>query len=102
MRTASILLALVVVLGALTTATAQAVAYDDFTISISGVGKFGFQQWGPDFDTDVEAAIYLGPVGSYPIPCTAAQGLIGFIVIVAVLVIALIAAVVGWKRKVAR
>lgn len=119
MRTASIILALVEVLsfsvelGAQTTSQPKFKVYSSIrnpgVLSAADLRTVGyaihFDQYSVGF-VDVfigkslkQSLICIGPLGSYQSPFTATQGLIAFIAIVAVLVIASIAAVVGWRRK---
>jgi hypothetical protein len=102
MRTASILLALFVMLGFVKEggAAIQMRIDNQYAAQFAGL-KFGL----------IDGKVYghgsaipfhwlcLGPLGTYEVPFTATQGLVGFIVIVAMLIITLIAAVAGWKRK---
>ena len=99
MRTASILLALIVVLGFVTEAGAQELGriYHTYVQELNGQ-CFGFQDGGinnREGGWNYWSQVYLGPFGQHDAPFTATQGLLGFIVIVAVLAIVTIAAVVG-------
>lgn len=107
MRTALILLALVGVLGAAREAeaslwTRRGVAHD-YTLSIGSV-QIGFVDgWEENLHYSPAKRTLWSRAGvsgfSFDIPFTATQGLIGSIVIAAVLVIVPIMFVVGWKRE---
>jgi hypothetical protein len=102
MRTGSILLALVAVLGAAREAVGQPTRLD-YAIEIADC-RYGISEcpslaaWLEDSDHTI-TSLHLGPVGTYHVPFTATQGLIGFIVIVAMLIVLPAVAVVGWKRN---
>jgi hypothetical protein len=106
MRTTSILLALVVVLSA-SEASAWAPVFvpeHDYTISAGGQ-MFGFRDgtWVGDFDPanypQTISYLHLGPVGQFEVPFAATQGLVGFCVVLALLVIVPAVLTVRWKRK---
>jgi hypothetical protein len=101
MRTASILLALVVVLGFLREAGAYSTSdrfYPDYTVQI-GEYRIGFRDHRHG-DTLNFSVVDLGPFGEYhKVPFTATQGLAGFCFIVAMLIIVPVALTVRWKRK---
>jgi hypothetical protein len=97
MKAASILLALVIVLGFVSEAGASKTRKDtDYTVEVFGrlVGfqdlKSGDDEWG---------MIWLGPLGGYDILCTATQGLVGFCCILATLVIVPVVLTVRLKKK---
>ncbi len=102
MRIASILLALVVVLGFASEAVAMALVYvdNDFTISV-GSQKFGFIDGtlAGDFYTRPFCRLYLGQFGIYNVPFTATQSLLGFCVIVVGMIALLATLTVRWKRR---
>lgn len=102
MRHASILLTLVVMLGKAREAGACPPNIVENHSVIIGDYAFGFC----DVEVSVPGTVYgawtqmcCGPLGDYAVPFTATQGLVGFIVIVAVLFIVPIVVVVGWKWK---
>jgi hypothetical protein len=104
MKAASILLALVVVLGIAREAGADLMqsVHNTYVISI-GEQRFGFEDgdwigWGTQGNW---SSIYLGPLGPHRNPFTATQGLVGFCVIVAMLVIVPAVLTVRWKRRAA-
>jgi hypothetical protein len=101
-RTASILLALIVVLGFVNEAGAweRIVSENRYTISIAG-HETGFMDQ-HTYDTEGRyywSAICLGPFGSHQVPFTAAQGLIGFCLILATLIIVPAVLTVRWRRR---
>jgi hypothetical protein len=103
MKTASILLALVFVLGFCR--KAGAVDY----VFVWGEQVFGIADAEVTQTLDanenvideavVASAVYFGPLGYLQVPCTATQGLIGFCVIFAMLFILPAVLTVRWKRK---
>jgi hypothetical protein len=102
MRTASILLALVVVLGFVREAGALT-EYDtmsgSFCVEIGGE-TFGFADWLVlPTNEYIGTTAHLGPFGSQIVPFTAIQGLIGLNMILALLVIVPAVLTVRWKRK---
>jgi hypothetical protein len=46
--------------------------------------------------------VFAGPAGTFDIPCSAVQGLIGFCLAVAVLIALIVVATVRWKRRAVR
>jgi hypothetical protein len=106
MRTASILLLLVLVLGLVSEAGAYGGrrVETDYTFSM-GEHQFGF--WGgreysciPDSDPPPRwSEVMLGPLGTHEVPFTATQGLIGFCCILATLIILPVVLTVRWKKK---
>ena len=116
MKTASILPALVVVLGFVSEAGAEVVSTTrDYSIKI-GDQWFGFaDQWVnpvPQFpfakddgrvyryEDGLFTTMYLGPFGSRTVPFTATQGLVGFCCILATLIILPVVLTVRWKKRV--
>jgi hypothetical protein len=88
-RTASLVLALIVVLSAAkATAACKIVSYRDHTVHVAS-HRFGFvdsailSNEGIGYST----RIHLGPLGDHEIPFTATQGLIGFCIILATLIV---------------
>jgi hypothetical protein len=103
MRTASILPALVVVLGFVSEAGAySSVGIDHkYTIEIAGQ-TFGFMDGDAVHDSGeawLYSWIYFGPLGSINSPFTATQGLVGFCVIVVGLLAMVTVGTMRWKRK---
>lgn len=97
MKSASILLALVVVLTANQLAGQQpAPVVEDYTIQI-GNSYFGFV--GSDDPTLDFSCIWLGPFGPYQVPFSPLQGVIGFCVIFIMIVVVLTVLTVRWKRR---
>jgi hypothetical protein len=105
MRTASILLALVIVLG--TTAEAGAYAEErrlskNCSIEI-GEYRLGFVEWvsywGNVRSSPYWTEMYLGPLGDYEVPFTATQGLVGFCTIVVGLIALPVVFTFRWKKK---
>jgi hypothetical protein len=119
MRTASIHLALIVVLGfargmeaqqrgsstdvpndiTLTTtpyADIPTVPTYSYTVTI-GRQLFGFQQWADGAKARPYA--YFGPLGHFSVPFTATQGLVGFCVFLVLLVIVPVVLKLRWKRR---
>jgi hypothetical protein len=102
MRTASILLALVVVLGFVSEAGAEFVLnqhqctfhYAKSDNPFNGIECFGICDWLGD-----ETEICFGPLGSCKVPFTAMQGMIGFCLIVVTFIALLVFLSVRWKRK---
>jgi hypothetical protein len=105
MRTASIVLALVVVLGFAREAGAEYKSYTthDYSACLAGY-SFGF--------TDGHAyvngygrleqpwqKIHLGPFGSHNVPFTATQGLVGFCIIIVGLIALPVMVTLRWKKK---
>src|SRR5262245_31788961 len=101
MKAASILLAFVVVLGFVSEAEAKEPLYrvECYTVSI-GEYSFGFIESGmvvrPRWRS---TTMCLGPLGSHEDPFTATQGLVGFCVILATLIIIPAVLTVRSKRK---
>jgi hypothetical protein len=105
MRTASIQLALVIVLGAVRDAGAYAQEQrvsKNCSIEI-GEYRLGFVEWvshygnirsSPDW-----TEMYLGPLGEHEVPFTATQGLVGFCIFVAGLIALPVAFTFRWKKK---
>jgi hypothetical protein len=101
MRTTSILLALVVVLGFVSEAGAAVVAEHDFTVTIGGK-PFGFRDCHYTALLEglrVQSVLCLGPFGYHEIPFTATQGLVGFCMIVVGMLALVTVGTVRWKRK---
>jgi hypothetical protein len=104
MRTASILLSLVVVLGFVRQVGAYSSAWfesfdTDYTIAI-GTERFGIRDT-IDIRTNstYRTEVFLGPLGVHAVPFTATQGSVGFCFIVAVLVIMSVGLMIRWKRR---
>jgi hypothetical protein len=104
MRTASVLLALVVALGFVREAGAIPIANvnnDDYSIWW-GMQRFGFHD-GTSTKSDGTIVrwsfVNLGPLGSYQVPFTATQGLVGFCLIIIGLIALVTTLTVRWKRK---
>jgi hypothetical protein len=107
MRTASVLLVMVVILAFVTEARAQATLDEieavkvraDYSISL-GKQKFGFCE-GSNFLIDGRvlnwSRMFVGPIGSFDIPCSAIQGLVGFCLIIVVLFALITIATARWK-----
>jgi hypothetical protein len=106
-RAASILLPLVVVLGFVREAGAIGIPLEhNYTVRV-GDHAFGFV----DFrvvDTPIfvqpgtvrlQGVVKLGPLGSLNAPFTATQGLIGFSLILALLIIVSVVLTVRWRRR---
>jgi hypothetical protein len=94
MKAASLLLALVVVLGFVSEAGAigQPIGEveHDYTIELNDVQWIGFEDGGyltirPD-GRQRFSYVWLGPLGRYSVPFTATQGLVGFCIILATLI----------------
>ncbi len=102
MRTASILLALVVVMGFVREAGAQGPELvTDCSVVIAGQ-PFGFITTPADISVhgiEFYTFAYLGPFGVYKVPFTATQGLIGLCVIVFVLIALVATLTLRLKRK---
>jgi hypothetical protein len=124
MKTASIRLALIVVLGFASEAGAQNINYtvgkphwDASAKEISytvvkavypthdyrfwlGDQAFGFAQWpNPGGSYPYNSCCFVGPLGECEVPFTATQGLVGFCVIVVGMVALATTLSVRWKRK---
>lgn len=104
MKAASILLALVAVLGF----CREAGARDFFRFPevccrrnvTVGPYSFGFVDYGlTETDPKPWTVMYACPLGSHSVPFTATQGLIGFIVILVMLISLPIVLTVRWKKK---
>lgn len=98
MRPASILLALIVVLGFVSEARATTIEFPthDYTVRV-GQQVFGFIEW-----SSHGTEMYFGPLGHCGVPFTATQGLVGVCLIVVGLIALLVTAVTfRWKRKAA-
>jgi hypothetical protein len=105
MRTASILLALVVVLGFVREATAfteEPYICRDYSVVVRE-HRLGFADWAcvtPDWkSTRVWSCLHCGRLGDFKIPFTATQGFVGFCVIVVALIALAVVLTVRWKRK---
>jgi hypothetical protein len=103
MRTASILLVLIVVMGCVRDVWAFSdVPEKIYTVDVSG-HRFGFIDtvfYGLTENYYKGTYIYLGPLGTHHIPITATQGLVGFCV-TAIGLIALPSVLIAksWRRK---
>jgi hypothetical protein len=101
-KTASILLALIVVLGFCREAGAWEYPKDDqrdYSIHI-GTYRFGFFEWVDEGTSQPTATLLLlGPFGNRISPFNATQSLIGCSVILAVLITLPVAATVRWRNK---
>jgi hypothetical protein len=101
MKTASILLALIVVLGFVSEAEAG-IEYRDikhkYTVRIAGQ-DFGFKEFYGLTDDYTTTLVYLGPLGARIVPFNATHGLIGFCFILALLIIVPAVLTVRWKKK---
>lgn len=103
MKTASILLALVVVLGFVSEAGARQVGYIDYSCTVNvGEHTYGFQDchiehYGGFLSRSTIAR--LGPLGNHHVPFTATQGLVGFCFIVVGMVAMVTVFTFRWKRK---
>jgi hypothetical protein len=97
-RAASILLALVVVLGFAREAGAAKVTRD-FTIQI-GLQLFGLTDYatGPNHSVQL-TVLHAGALGEREMPFTATQGLVGFCCILAAIIIVPVVLTVRWKKK---
>jgi hypothetical protein len=103
MRTVSILLALAVVPSFVREAEAiiEVSVHDDYTIWL-GTKQVGFHDGVLIDNSGIGrrwSFLRLGPLGSYSVPFTATQGLIGFIVILAMLIILPAVLTVRWIKK---
>ena len=104
MKTASRLLALVVVLGFCREvgAYSRTTTIHNYTVSIAG-NRFGFEDgttyWSGDGVTNIYSYIHIGPLGFRNSSFTANQGLIGFCCILAVLIALPIVVLVTWRKK---
>jgi hypothetical protein len=114
MRTASILLAMVVVLGFVKEAGADAVPtrtprgnevprlrvrLDNYMALIGGK-QFGIADRGDPISREpAYTTLFAGPLGNYRVPFTATQGLVGFCLIMVALIASLTALTLRWKRK---
>jgi hypothetical protein len=105
MKSASVLLALVVVLSFVSDAGAKPIANvnnDDYSIWW-GMQRFGFHD---GTSTKMDGSIVrwsfvnLGPLGSHEVPFNATQGLVGFCVIVTTLIALVTAFTVRWNRRI--
>jgi hypothetical protein len=105
--TAKILLAIVVALGLVKEAGAQTAASGTirrYTVAV-GEQRIGIADYGWKFDmgdvetTSVWTSLQLGPFGEYKVPFTATEGLVGFCVILAILMIVPAVFAVRWKKK---
>jgi hypothetical protein len=103
MRTASLLLSLVMVLGFVRESGADIVfPVRDYTAKIAG-HSVGFIDW-PPFDSPAGqepgyTMMHVGPLGSFKIPFTATLGLIGVCLIVVTFVAGVALLTVRWKKK---
>jgi hypothetical protein len=104
MRTITILLALVVVLGFVSEAGAYGPSiYCDRSVEV-GPYRFGFADWAPGgnvvgISMQPWTAMYLGPLGYQEVPFTATQGLVGFCVFVVGMIALVTVGTIRWKRK---
>jgi hypothetical protein len=102
MRTASILLALIVVLGFVSEAGAMASesVEHDFSFQLAGQ-TFGFTDGTLVGSTRSRpySCLHLGPFGFVNVPFTATQGLVGFCLIVVTFITLLVVLSVRWKRR---
>jgi hypothetical protein len=105
MQTASIPLAFIVVLSFVSEAAAASRAdvsvKRNYTVIIAGQ-PFGFVDGETEYWTvhrQPYHEIRLGPLGCHEVPFTATQGLVGFCVILATLVILPLVLKARWKRK---
>jgi hypothetical protein len=103
MRTASILLALAVVLGFISEAGATQVEYIDYSCTVNaGRHTYGFQDCHIEQDggfVSRSTIARLGPIGNLRVPFTATQGLVGLCLIVVTLIGLLVVLSLQWKRK---
>jgi hypothetical protein len=100
MKAIPILLALVVVLGCISEAGASSVELSvapSYTVS-NGTYSIGISDLRANGEY-VGTQLLLGPLGNLKVPFTAAQGLIGFCVIVVGLLALVTAGTMRWKRK---
>jgi hypothetical protein len=95
MRTASILLSLVVVLGFLRESRAALYTHD-YTISVAG-NRIGFVEIGNSFGG--QTFFRIGPEFSFEVPFTAKQGIVGFCVIIIGIVALLTLFTVRWRKR---
>lgn len=98
MRSASILLALVVVLGFVSEAGAEKY---DYIVTVAG-SRFGFEDlthYSRGEMLGQYSVMRVGPFGSHEVPFTATQGLVGFCLIGVAVIALLVVATVRWKRK---
>jgi hypothetical protein len=102
MKTSSMLVALVVVLGFCRDARAISMPAiepeHDYTVNILG-HSFGFL----DYESGIAFApvVYCGPFGDHAVPFTATQGLIGFCVVFVTLIFVPVVLTVRWKKRAA-
>jgi hypothetical protein len=101
MRTTSILLVLVVVLGFVSEAGADYSPEIACNRSITiGQLHVGFIDWVDGYNSsDHWTVLHLGPLGEYQVPFTATQGLIGFCMIVVGMVALVTVFTFRWKWK---
>lgn len=100
MRAASILLALVVVLGLPRDAiSGQPYLVHDYSVVV-GHHLYGVIDWPgePESNTQPFTTAYFGPLGQHQVPFTATEGLVGFCVVVVGLVALVTVGTVRWKR----
>jgi hypothetical protein len=101
MRIASILQALVVVLGFVNEAGAfNAWINCNRSVEVGGY-RFGFADWSAgDWEPSTPwTMMYAGPIGEWSVPFSATQGLVGFCLIVLTLIALLATFTMRWKRK---
>jgi hypothetical protein len=108
MRTALIVLAMVVVLGWARSATAlvELETRHDYTFRV-GESKFGFSDghaYGSYVSTAADAEwdwsyLHLGPLGRRQVPFSATQGLVGLCALAAALIVVSAILMVRWKRR---
>jgi hypothetical protein len=101
MKAASILLALVFVLGFSSKAGASGiVAYSEHNYTFKvGEQTLGFADYYSDMAQRQVSNVYLGTFGTHEVLFTATQGLIGFCCILATLIILPALLTVRWKKK---
>lgn len=69
-----------------------------YAINVCG-GTFGFVDDLSHIDSPWSSLVCLGPLGNHSVPFSATQGLIGFCVILATLIILPAVLTVRWKKK---
>jgi hypothetical protein len=102
MKAASILLALIVVLGFVSEVGAAGPRTTCDLSFFVGDQRIGLADWEPGTWVPLPppwTILYLGPLGSYRIPFTATQGLVGFCLILVAFIAMLVALSVRWKKK---
>jgi hypothetical protein len=99
MRTASILLASIVVLGSLNEASAEiCILKHDYTIALARSGSYGLQEYIVDNNGTTWTVFWIGRTYRN-VPFTATQGLIGSCAIVAGLIALPAMCTLRWKKK---